>query len=85
MSRLTNLLGDKPKFSPAPTLYFADPNRCISEFFPSDSNAVRRPAPRPNDVSLDNTKARRVLDTPMRSLTDGLELVLECKERQEHG
>ena len=42
MSRLTNLLGDKPKFSPAPTLYFADPNRGISEFFPSDSNAVRR-------------------------------------------
>jgi len=51
----------------------------------TDSNAVPRPAPRPNDVSLDNTKARRVLETPMRSLTDGLELVLECKEKQKHG
>ncbi len=50
----------------------------------TDSNEVSRPAPRPNDVSLDNTKARHALETPMLSLTDGLELVLEYKERQGH-
>jgi hypothetical protein len=33
-------------------------------------------APRPKDVSLDNTKAGRILKTPMLSLIDGLRLTL---------
>ena len=48
----------------------------------TDSNAMIGRAPRPNDASLDNTKARRVLHTPMRSLSEGLDLVLEAKEAQ---
>jgi dTDP-4-dehydrorhamnose reductase len=36
-------------------------------------------APRPRDVSLDNAKARARLETPMRSLDDGLSLILEAR------
>ncbi len=51
----------------------------------TDSNAMEGRAPRPNDASLDNTKARRVLETPMRSLMDGLDAVLAVrKEQEEH-
>jgi dTDP-4-dehydrorhamnose reductase len=42
----------------------------------TDSNAIAGRAPRPNDASLDNALARRVLQTPMQTLLDGLELVL---------
>jgi hypothetical protein len=42
-------------------------------------------APRPNDASLDNSKAGRVLKTPMQTLMSGLDLVLEMKEKQEQG
>ena len=50
----------------------------------TDSNAMAGRAPRPNDASLDNAKARRVLHTPMRTLADGLGLVLDVYKRQ-HG
>ncbi len=50
----------------------------------TDSNAMADRAPRPNDVSLDNSKASRLLGTPMQTLNDGLELVLTSKEKQEN-
>ena len=49
----------------------------------TDSNAMPGRAPRPNDASLDNSKARRVLKTPMQTLMSGLDLVLEMREKQE--
>lgn len=49
----------------------------------TDSNAMPGRAPRPNDASLDNAKARRVLKTPMQTLMSGLELVLHMKELQD--
>jgi dTDP-4-dehydrorhamnose reductase len=49
---------------------------------PTDSNAIEGRAPRPNDASLDNARAKSLLDTPMRSLMEGLELVLAAKEGQ---
>jgi dTDP-4-dehydrorhamnose reductase len=51
----------------------------------TDSNAMPGRAPRPNDASLDNSKAGRVLKTPMQTLMSGLDLVLEMKEKQEQG
>jgi dTDP-4-dehydrorhamnose reductase len=45
-----------------------------------DPSGIAGRAPRPRDVSLDNTKARATLVTPMRGLDDGLELVLAAKE-----
>lgn len=50
---------------------------------PTDSNAMPDRAPRPNDASLDNSKARRVLKTPMQTLMSGLDLVLEMKAAQD--
>jgi dTDP-4-dehydrorhamnose reductase len=50
----------------------------------TDSNALAGRAPRPNDASLDNAKARRVLATPMLTLSDGLDLVLRMKELQKN-
>ena len=47
---------------------------------PTDPSGLPGRAPRPLDVSLDNSKARAVLDTPMRGLLDGLELVLSARE-----
>jgi len=51
----------------------------------TDSNAMPGRAPRPNDASLDNRKAQRVLDTPMQTLMDALTLVLQSKKEQENG
>jgi dTDP-4-dehydrorhamnose reductase len=48
----------------------------------TDSNAIPGRAPRPNDASLDNAKAKRVLTTPMQTLMSGLDLVLKSKEQQ---
>lgn len=48
----------------------------------TDSNAMEGRAPRPNDASLDNSKAKSTLNTPMQSLMDGLRLVEEIKSRQ---
>ncbi len=42
----------------------------------ADSSTLSGRAPRPNDVSLDNTKARRTLKTPMCDLAASLELIL---------
>jgi dTDP-4-dehydrorhamnose reductase len=42
----------------------------------TDSNAMAGRAPRPNDASLDNARAKSVLRTPMQTLAAGLELVL---------
>ena len=48
----------------------------------TDSNAMEGRAPRPNDASLDNTKAKAILNTPMQPLMDGLRLVKEAKAQQ---
>jgi dTDP-4-dehydrorhamnose reductase len=50
----------------------------------TDSNAMEGRAPRPNDASLDNTMAHRVLQTPMQTLMNGLNLVITSKEKQEN-
>ncbi|MEK7795030.1 MAG: SDR family oxidoreductase [Candidatus Hydrogenedentota bacterium] len=47
---------------------------------PIDSNAMEGRAPRPINVSLDNSKARSLLTTPMRNLAEGLRLVRQHKE-----
>ncbi|MBS1669098.1 MAG: NAD(P)-dependent oxidoreductase [Bacteroidetes bacterium] len=44
-----------------------------------DSNSIPDRAPRPNDASLDNSKAKRLLKTHMLSLTDGFSLTLNKK------
>ena len=49
----------------------------------TDSNAMPGRAPRPNDASLDNRKAQRVLQTLMQPLMDALALVLQSKKEQE--
>ena len=46
---------------------------------PTNSNAMPGRAPRPNDASLDNSKAKKILKTPMRSLIEGLDLSLKFK------
>ena len=48
----------------------------------TDSNSIPGRAPRPNDASLDNGKAKRTLTTPMQTLMSGLDLVLKMKEEQ---
>jgi dTDP-4-dehydrorhamnose reductase len=45
-----------------------------------DPTGIPGRAPRPRDVSLDNTKARATLTTPMRSLDEGIELVLAARK-----
>jgi hypothetical protein len=47
---------------------------------PSDPSGIPGRAPRPRDVSLNNAKARSLLNTPMLDLLGGLELVLATKE-----
>jgi dTDP-4-dehydrorhamnose reductase len=49
----------------------------------TDSNALEGRAPRPNDASLSNEKAKRVLSTPMRTLERSLDLVLRVGGEQE--
>ena len=44
-----------------------------------DSNALSGRAPRPNDVSLNNSLAKKVLQTPMLTLDEGLRLTLGKK------
>jgi dTDP-4-dehydrorhamnose reductase len=50
----------------------------------TDSNSLPDRAPRPSDASLDNSKARSLLMTPMKSLIEGLDHVLQFKE-EHHG
>ncbi len=50
----------------------------------SDSSTMAGRAPRPSDVSLDNSRARSLLRTPLCTLAEGLELVLKRAERQKH-
>jgi dTDP-4-dehydrorhamnose reductase len=45
------------------------------------SNKMAGRAPRADDASLDNTRARDVLNTPMLELDEALELVLATKEK----
>lgn len=46
----------------------------------TDSNAMAGRAKRPNDASLDNTQAKALLATPMRSLEEALDLILEVEK-----
>jgi len=46
---------------------------------PVNAKGISGRAPRPRDVSLDNSKARATLKTKMRGLLDGLERVLESR------
>jgi dTDP-4-dehydrorhamnose reductase len=48
---------------------------------PINSNAAPDRAPRPEDASLDNSKATRVLKTPLLSLADGLRLIMKTVEK----
>jgi dTDP-4-dehydrorhamnose reductase len=50
----------------------------------TDSNSMPDRAPRPNDASLDNSKARSLLRTSMKSLMEGLDHVMHYKEKH-HG
>ncbi|HOC68942.1 MAG TPA: SDR family oxidoreductase [Candidatus Hydrogenedentes bacterium] len=52
---------------------------------PTDSNAMAGRAKRPNDASLDNSKARSLLKTPMCNLDEALDLIFQLKEEQDHG
>ena len=45
----------------------------------TDSNSIPDRAPRPNDASMDNSKARQLLKTPMLSLQEGLAFTLNRK------
>jgi dTDP-4-dehydrorhamnose reductase len=51
----------------------------------TNSNAIEGRAPRPNDASLDNNLAKKILQTPMRSLTEGLELTMNFKAEKYNG
>ena len=54
---------------------------CSSQLIvPVDSNSIAGRAPRPNNVSLNNAKAKKILATQMRSLVDGLELYLNFQK-----
>lgn len=48
----------------------------------TDSNSMHGRAPRPNDASMDNTLAKRLLQTPFRTLAEGLELTLNFKIKE---
>ena len=50
----------------------------------TNSNVMQGRAPRPNDVSLNNEKAGAILDTPMKTLREGLDQVLKAKEKQDN-
>jgi len=45
----------------------------------TDSNAMEGRAPRSNDVSMDNSLAKKILKTPMCTLSEGLDLTLHFK------
>ncbi|HLK29340.1 MAG TPA: SDR family oxidoreductase [Puia sp.] len=49
---------------------------------PTNSNTIPDRAPRPNDASMINAKAKQILKTPMRSLQEGLALVLHKKIKE---
>jgi len=51
----------------------------------TDSNSMPGRAKRPNDASMNNTKATTILTTPMRTLDEALDLVLQVKKEQQHG
>ena len=45
----------------------------------TDSNTMKGRATRPNDASMDNSLAKKILRTPMHSLSEGLMLTLNFK------
>jgi len=48
----------------------------------TNSNSIPDRAPRPNDASLNNGKAKQILKTPMRSLQEGLALIMKGKKEE---
>lgn len=50
----------------------------------TNSNALAGRATRPNNASLNNAKARQLLTTPMRSLNEALELIVNFKTNTNH-
>ena len=46
-----------------------------------NSNAMPGRAPRANDASMDNSLAKIILKTPMRTLAEGLNLTLNFKSK----
>ena len=48
---------------------------------PTNSSAMSDRAPRPNDASLDNSRAKQVLTTPMLGMAEGLDLILETADK----
>lgn len=46
----------------------------------SNSNALAGRAPRPNDASLNNSKTKKILSTPMQSLQQGLQVTLNFRK-----
>ncbi|GLU53230.1 SDR family oxidoreductase [Dyadobacter frigoris] len=46
---------------------------------PVNSNAMPGRAPRPDNATMDNTLAKKILKTPMKSLSEGLALTLNFK------
>ncbi len=47
------------------------------QILPNDPTVLPGRAPRPRDISLDNTRARAILKTPMRGLDDGIAYFLQ--------
>jgi len=56
-----------------------DMNFFTELIIPTNSNSIPDRAPRPNDASMDNSKAKQILKTPMRSLQEGLALIMNRK------
>ena len=47
-----------------------------------NSNAMKGRAPRPSDVSMDNSKARKILKTPILSLKEGINSTMNYKKEE---
>lgn len=52
---------------------------------PTNSNAMSGRAQRPDDASLNNSRVKTLLSTPMRPLEDALELILQTRTEPSNG